>query len=75
MHRLRELRRQKGLSMREMGEQIGLSESTVSLYENGRRKPSHELLCRLADFFGVSVDYMLGKDENQSQTKKPEKNF
>lgn len=62
MHRLRELRRQKGLSMRELGEQVGLSESTVSLYENGRRKPSHELLCRLADFFGVSVDYLLERD-------------
>ncbi len=62
MNRLRELRKQRGLSMRELGDALGLSESTVSLYENGRRRPSHELLCRLADFFGVSVDYLLERD-------------
>lgn len=62
LQRLRELRKQRGLSMRELGRELGLSESAVSLYESGRRRPNHDLLCRLADYFGVSVDYLLERD-------------
>ncbi len=58
--RLRELRKEKGLTMKELGEMLGVSEATISLYESGKRTPNDELKKKLADFFKVSVDYLLG---------------
>lgn len=58
--RLRELRKEKGLTMKELGEMFGVSEATISLYENGKRTPNDALKKKLADFFKVSVDYLLG---------------
>lgn len=58
--RIRELRRQHGITMKEFGDKIGVSESTVSLYETGKRDPNFQTLLKIADFFDVSVDYLLG---------------
>lgn len=66
--RIRELRKAKKVTMKELGNMIGVAESTMSLYETGKRKPDPETLSRLADYFNVSVDYLLGRDEGQSQT-------
>jgi transcriptional regulator with XRE-family HTH domain len=63
MMRIKELRKQRGLTMRELGKSIGVAESTVSLYENGKREPDHLTLIKLADFFGVSVDYLLSRTD------------
>lgn len=60
MLRIRELRRHAGLTMKELGAVIGVAESTVSQYETGKRQPDYETLLRLGEFFGVSVDYILG---------------
>lgn len=46
--------------MKELGEMFGVSEATISLYENGKRTPNDALKKKLADFFKVSVDYLLG---------------
>lgn len=59
---LRELRKKRGLTMKQLGEIIGASESTISLYENERRQPSYETLLKLAEYFDVSVDYILRGD-------------
>lgn len=63
--RIRELRKAKKVTMKELGNIIGVAESTMSLYETGKRKPDPETLSRLADYFNVSVDYLLGRDEEQ----------
>ncbi len=63
MKRLRELRKSKKLNMKELGKIIGVSEGAVSLYENGKRKPDYETLTALADYFGVSVDYLLERTD------------
>ena len=63
MFRLRELRMEKGLTMKQVGASMGLAESTISLYETGKRQPDYETLGRFADYFGVSVDYLLGREE------------
>lgn len=63
MNRLRELRKEKGLTTTELGEIIGCSNPTITNYERGYRKPDPETLLKLADYFGVSVDYLLGRDE------------
>lgn len=59
-NRIRELRKQRGMTMKELGKVIGVAESTVSQYELGRRQPDNETLLTLGEFFEVSVDYLLG---------------
>lgn len=63
MKRLRELRKTRKISMKELGRVIGVSEGAVSLYETGKRKPDYETLTALADYFGVSTDYLLERTD------------
>lgn len=58
---LRELRQTKKLTMKELGEKIGLTESAVSMYERNVRRPNYEKLEKIADFFNVDMEYLLGK--------------
>lgn len=60
MIRLKELRRKNGVSLRELGEAIGASESTISLYENQKREAPYSTFIKIADFFNVSIDYLFG---------------
>lgn len=57
--RLRFLREQRGLKQIELAEKIGLRNHTISNYERGERAPSPESLEALANFFGVTTDYLL----------------
>lgn len=66
MQQVRKLRKERNLSMKEFGNLVGLAESTISLYENGKRQPDNEKLIQMADFFGVSVDYLLGRIEKET---------
>jgi len=61
--RLKELREQRGLSQKQVSEVLGCSSVTYLRYENGTHDPSIETLINLADFFGVSIDYMVGRPE------------
>lgn len=63
MNRLKELRTGKGLSQVEMAQKFCVSQGTYSLWENDKVKIDNESLSKLADFFGVSVDYLLGREE------------
>lgn len=60
--RLQALRERRRLSRRTLAELCGLSKNMVSLYERGEREPSVEALVSLADFFEVSTDYLLGRE-------------
>lgn len=60
--KLRELRKNKKMSMKELGNIFGLSESTISLYETGGRRIDTDMLQKFADFFDVSVDYLLDRE-------------
>jgi transcriptional regulator with XRE-family HTH domain len=66
MEKLKELRKAKGISLKELGSIVGVAESTMSLYENGKRQPDYETLLKLAEFFGVTVDYLL-RGSNESE--------
>lgn len=59
--RLKELRIYKGLTQTELANALGVATSTISMYEQGKREPSLEMLDFLCDFFNVDTDYMLGK--------------
>ncbi len=74
MNNLRTLRKQHQLSMKALGNIVGVAESTISLYENEKREPDLSTLKKIADYFGVSVDYILGRDEMESIPVQPKKN-
>lgn len=59
--RLQELRERHRMSRRVLSQLCGLSINVISMYERGERAPSVENLIRIADFFGVSVDFLLGR--------------
>ena len=61
MERLKELRKQRNITMKELGSKLNLAESTISLYESGKREADYQTLKRLSEFFNVSIDYLLGK--------------
>lgn len=60
--RLRELRKDHGLTQEQMGAIIGVHKGTISYYEKGRNRPSMEDLSKFADHFNISLDYFAGRD-------------
>lgn len=65
--RLRSLRSQRGLTQKDFSKLLQLSESAIGMYERDQREPSLELVRRMADFFEVSIDYILGRDHYVSE--------
>lgn len=58
--KLKNLRKEKQLTQKQIADRIGLAISAVSSYESGTRYPSYDVLIRLAHIFHVSTDYLLG---------------
>lgn len=65
MHRVKELREAKGISVRHLALATGFSHSTIARLERGERKLSTPQAVALADYFGVSVDFLLGKSPEE----------
>ena len=65
MNRIKELRLQKRLTQEELGNAIGVRKSSISRYEQEKMFPTPEMLRRLADYFNVSIDYLLGGTATQ----------
>ena len=63
MNRIKDLRQSKGLTQDELAQKVGISEQSVSFYENNSRKPKIETWNRLANFFNVSVPFLQGLPE------------
>lgn len=59
--RLKMLRKEKGLTMKEIGKIIGVSDAAWTKYETNRAEPSIESLIKIADYFQVSLDFLLGR--------------
>lgn len=71
MNQIRSARKAKSLTMKELGQLVGVSESAISMYETFKREPDNATLIKLSDILGVSVDYLLGNsNSNASETKK-----
>ena len=62
--RFKELRLKKGLNQPELAKLLNVAKQTVSNWENGNRTPDSNMLLKLADFFDVSVDYLLGRTDD-----------
>ncbi len=61
--RLRELREEKGITQMELARFLSLANSTVSQYEADKREPDSSTLQKLADYFAVTLDYLLGRSD------------
>ena len=68
MIRLKELRNAKGLYQKDIANELNIAISTYSYWEQGKIEPDNTTLKKLADYFGVSVDYLLGCDEQPTQS-------
>ena len=62
---LKELRKEKCLSQIAVQMQTGIEQALISKYENGERVPPTETLMQLADFYGVSMDYIMGRTDRK----------
>ena len=61
-YRFREARLQAGLTTVQLAQKMGLTQAAVSQWESGKKVPGIETISRLADLYGVTVDYLLGRD-------------
>lgn len=65
---LKKQRENAGLSQYKLAEKLGVSQATVGMWESGKREPNFATLCRLADFFTISVDDLLGRAAASAKT-------
>ena len=64
--RIKELRKREGLSQPQLAEKIGVTKGTISLWERGPRRPDFPAMEKIADFFNVSVSYLIGESDDNS---------
>ena len=64
MFRLRELRKKKQISQLKLAVDLHMNQNSISRYENEEREADYATLILLADYFNVSIDYLLGRTEN-----------
>lgn len=64
--KLKELRENSGLSQKAFSQKLGVSQSTVGMWESNKREPGFETTKKIADFFGVSTDYLLGRERRRN---------
>ena len=62
MLRLKELRKSKKLTQQQVAEIINTTTTCYNYYEKEKREPSIEILCKLADYYNVSIDYLVGRE-------------
>lgn len=60
---LKEIRLEKGISQDKLSKDLRLSKGIISMWENGLREPTMSSLIILADYFGVSIDYLVGLED------------
>lgn len=68
-NRIAELRSNAHMSQFQLAKVLGIGTSTLGMYETNKRKPSPKVLKRIADYFNVSTDYLLGRSNNKKEKK------
>ena len=69
--RLKELRRDRKISQVKLAMDLNLTQNSISRYENGEREADYDTLVAIADYFNVSVDYLLGRTDNPKIANNP----
>ena len=68
---LKLLRNEKNMSQQELADALGISKSSINMYERGERQPNFEVLETIADFFNVDIDYLLGRTNKTTKIINP----
>lgn len=68
--RMKKLREEKGLMQQDGCSALGLEQSTLANYENNRRMPKTDILISIANYYGVSLDYLVGRTNNRFDNSK-----
>ena len=63
---LKDLRSEQGLTQKELSKKIGITASAIGFLENGQREPMASTLLAYANYFGVSIDYLMGREQDDS---------
>lgn len=75
MNRIRDLRLNSGMKQVDLAKALSISQAALSGYETGKYEPDFETLKKFADYFSVSVDYLLGRDKPASSVVAPVNHF
>lgn len=67
--RLKFLRKQKGISQIKLAIDLSMNQNSISRYENGMHQADYETLIKFADYFNVSIDYLLERTDNPKMNK------
>ena len=67
VQRLKKARENSYLTQLQVAEKIGITSVAYQNYEYGKREPNNDMLCKLADLFNVTVDYLLGRDTGEPE--------
>lgn len=62
---MKELRKERKVRQEDIAVELDIALMTYYRYEQGKREPTASVLCRMADYYGVSVDYLLGRSDNR----------
>lgn len=68
--RMKELRKEKQITQAELAKALNIAPSTIGMYEQGRREPDYKTLERIADFFHVSTDFLIGREDSPMESMK-----
>lgn len=69
-YRISELRKQAGMSQFQLAKVLNIATSTLGMYETGKREPSLKVMNRIANYFNVTTDYLLGRPEKKDDDTK-----
>lgn len=73
--RIKLLRTNKEITQKELSEYLGLTPKMISFYEKEERFPPHDIITKIADYFKVTTDYLLGRTDDPNLNNKDEKNI
>lgn len=65
--RLKDLREDNDVKQKELAEYLNIKQNTYSQYENGKREIPLATLCKLADYYNTSIDYLIGRTDNPNR--------
>lgn len=74
-NRIKFLREELGLKQEELAKKLSVSPSSIGMYETNKREPNNELVIKLANFFNVSTDYLLGKSDIRNPEEQIKQEF
>lgn len=71
--KIKELRKNNKITQEQLGNAIGVSKMAISYFEKGKKSPGRESLKKIADYFGVTTDYLLGRSEDPELNEEEDK--